>query len=177
MNLFETANQLKADKESKARKSSQASSPDTLTVPYFKGIVRKGDKYALSLSPKVHEHKGIIEYAEPVAIQVKPLTGSFLISYFTCLAYQLCKHNTKVVGKKVIVDPQPLTVFVVEALLRIEGFSLDDYAQGKTKGSVRIASHLKAISEQRGMKVSVDAKTGIISGITDKVACEVLNAI
>jgi len=177
MNLFETANQLKAEKESKARKSSQASSPDTLTIPYFKGIVRKGDRYSVSLSPRVIEEEGIIVSAEPIAIQVKPLTGSFLISYFSCLAYQLCKHNTKVVGKKVTADPQPLTVFVVEALLRIEGFSLDDYAQGKTKGSVRIASHLKAISEQRDLKVSVDAKTGEIKGITDKIACQVLNAI
>ena len=173
MNLFEQASQLKADKESKARKSSQASSPDTLTVPYFKGIVRKGDRYSVNLMPKVYEHEGIIEYVEPVSIAVKPLTGSFLISYFTCLAYQLCKRNMK--GKKA--DPQPLTTFVVEALLRIEGFSLDDYAQGKTKGSVRIASHLKAISEQRGMKIAVDAKTGEIKGITDDIACQVLNAI
>jgi len=177
MNLFETANAIKEAKEAKARKASQGSSPDTLTVPYFKGIVRKGDKYSVSLMPHVVEEKGIIVSAEPVAIQVKPLTGSFLISYFSCLAYQLCKHNTKVVGKKVVADEQPLTVFVVEALLRIEGFSLDDYAQGKTKGSVRIASHLKAIAEQRDLKVSVDAKTGIISGITDKIACQVLSAI
>jgi len=177
MNLFESAQAIKSERDAKARKSSQGSSPDTLTVPYFKGIVRKGDKYTVKLAPRVYEHEGIIEGVEEQALQVKPLTGAFLISYFTCLAYEMCKNNMKGKGKTAKPDPQPLTTYVVEALLKIEGFSLEDYAQGKTKGSVRIASHLKAISEQRDLKISVDAKTGTISGITDKVACEVLSSL
>lgn len=156
MNIFEQAQAIKEAKEASARKGSVSSSPDTLTIPYFKGIVRKGDKYST---------KGTIK-KKACEFQVKPLTGAFLISYFSCLAYCLCKA-----------EKQPCTIFVVQALLQHEGFSLDDYAQGKTKGSTRIAGHLKAIAEQRNLPLSVDAKTGEIKGLSDEIAKSVLSSL
>lgn len=164
MNLFEQANAIEVAAKASARKGSTMSSPDTLTIPYFKGIVRKGDAYTLKINKTSKDDKGKT-VKSIVDLKVKPLTGAFIISYATCLAYFICKEAK-----------QPLTVFVVQALLQQEGFSLEDYSQGKTKGSKRIALHLKAIAEQRGLKLSCN-DTGIIEGITDKIACEVLTAI
>jgi hypothetical protein len=177
MNLFETAAAIKTEQENKARKGTSASLASTITVPYFKGLYRKGDKYTVTLAPKVIEEKGVIVDAQAQAVSVKPLTGAFLISYMTCLAYTFCKDNTKTVKGKTVADPMPLTVHVVQALLQIEGFSLDDYAQGKTTGSKRIEQHLKAVSEQRALNLSVDTKTGIITGLTDTIVNSVLSAI
>ena len=182
MNLFETASIIKAEQESKARKGTSASLASTITVPYFKGLYRKGDKYNVLHTYKTVEEKGIIVDAHIVPMQVKPLTGAFLISYMTCLAYTFCRDNvvtTKDKKGKVTekADPKPLTVHIVQALIQLEGFSLEDYAQGKTTGSKRIEQHLKAIAEQRKLAISVDAKTGVITGLNDAIVNSVLSAI
>ena len=182
MNLFETAASIKTEQENKARKGTTASLQSTITVPYFKGLYRKGDKYTVTHTYKTAEDKGVIVDAHIVPMQSKPLTGAFLISYMTCLAYTFCRDNViatkdkkgKVTEKP---DPKPLTVHVVQALLQLEGFSLDDYAQGKTTGSKRIEQHLKAISEQRSLAIKVDAKTGVITGLNDAIVNSVLSAI
>jgi len=161
MNLFETAAQLQAKKEATSRKGAAAPLRDTLTIPYFKGYVRKGDRYTLALTHTVKDDKGKVKVAK-VAHSVKPLSGAFLISYFACLAYDLCK-----------VEKQPCTIFVVQALIAFEGFNLDEYSQGKVQGSSRVTTHLKAIAEQRGLNLTIDKKSGEIKGL-EKYACEVL---
>ena len=177
MNLFETASNIQKEHDNKARKGCSQSLASTITIPYFKGLYRKGDKYNVTLAPVVTEEKGVIIDAREQHIAVKPLTGAFLISYFTCLAYSICKTNTTKKGNKTVLAPMPCTTYVVQALLQIEGFTLDDYAQGKTTGAKRIELHLKAMTEQRGMALTVDAKTGEISGLTDEIVNSVLTSI
>lgn len=173
MNLFETASSLKAVSDSKKRKGSSASLAETITVPYFKGLYRRGDKYSVTLTktlPAIKADKEAGIKASPatkkeVSLQVKPLAGAFILSYFTCLASCLCKEAN-----------QPLTTFVVQALIGLEGFSLADYAQGKTTGAKRVETHLKAMNEQRGLNISVNNE-GLIAGLSDAIVDDVLSAI
>jgi len=158
MNLFENANALSVEHESKARKGSKGSSPLTLTIPYFQGVVRRGEEYSLALTRKEGRK------AVPATLQVKPLSGTFILSYFTCLAFCIAEEAK-----------QPCTTFLVQALITQEGFTLGEYCQGKVQGASRIAKHLKDLTKQGKITVSVNDK-GIISGITPEVMNAVLTA-
>ena len=163
MNIFEKAKAIETERKANARKGSTAPLRDTLTIPEFKGYVRKGERYSIPLVRSIKDDKGKVK-AMKVDYSVKPLSGAFILSYFSCLAYDLCKA-----------EKQPLTVFVVQALIEYEGFTLSEYSQGKVQGSARITAHLKAIAEQRGLTLSVNKDTGEIAGI-EKYACKVIQA-
>jgi hypothetical protein len=173
MNLFDKADSIKAVVDSKKR-SGKIALKSTIAVPYFKGLYRKGDFYPC----KIGKGKKATE------IKVKPLTGAFIISYFTCLAQDIVREENQHRRLNEILDPlqespyNPVgsTTFLVEALIASEGFSLAEYSQGKTEGARRIEQHLKTVAEQRGLRVAVDAQ-GQIEGITEQIACSVLSAI
>jgi len=158
MNLFENATALETDAKSKARKGSKGSSPLTLTIPYFQGVVRRGETYSLDLTKK--EGRKTV----PATLQVKPVSGTFILSYFTCLAFCIAQEAK-----------QPCTTFLVQALISQEGFTLGEYCQGKIAGANRIAKHLKDLTKQGKISVSVNDK-GIITGITPEVMNAVLTA-
>lgn len=155
MNLFKIADESKKVADSKKR-GNQSALKTTISIPYFKGLYRK---------------KG-------------NLTGAFLISYFTCLAFCIVKAENahRTFSNSIRPDTEDampsvhLSTYLIEALLNQEGFSLAEYQQGKTQGAKRIEQHLKAIAEKEEMSFSVNEQ-GVVKGVTPKVAQSVLSAI
>ena len=148
--IFDIAVQNKAKRDSKKR-GSQASLKSTISIPFFKGVYRK---------------KGNV-------------TGTFVMSYFTCIAYCLVKHenadrtekNKSIKKKDDKLAPVTLDTFLIEALISSEGFALDTYSQGKVQGAKRIEGHLNAI------ELAVSVKDDVVVGLTDKIVDAVLTAI
>lgn len=168
MKIFKQAEQKKQEADSKKR-GNNASLKSTVSIPYFKGLYRKGDAYTI----KCKQNKKKID------VVVKPLTGSFIISYATCLAQCIVNaENDKRRFSNDIEDclaPVTLSSYLIEVVLSSEGFSLDDYAQGKTQGARRIEQHCKAIAEQRELSITV--QDSIIQGVTPEIVNAVLSAI
>jgi len=158
MNLFENATALAAVAESKMRKGSKGNIALNLTIPYFQGVVRRGEEYSLTLTKK-EGRKSL-----PVTMKVKPVSGTFILSYFTCLAFCIAQEAK-----------QPCTIFLVQALIAQEGFTLGEYCQGKVQGANRITKHLKDLTKQGKVSVSVSDK-GLITGITPEMMNAVLTA-
>jgi hypothetical protein len=158
MNLFENATALSAVAESKMRKGIKGNVALNLTIPYFQGVVRRGESYSLSLTRK-EGRKNVA-----VQLQVKPLSGAFILSYFVCLASCIAQEAK-----------QPCTTFLVQALITQEGFTLSEYAQGKIAGASRVAKHLKDLTKQGKISVSVSEK-GVITGLTPEMINAVLTA-
>jgi hypothetical protein len=153
--LFAQATVL-AESREKQGCTSTSSAPK---IPYFKGFVRKkSEVYTLTLTKK--EGKKSV----PVKMQVETLTGTFILSYFTCLAACIAAKAE-----------QPLTTTFIEMLLIREGFTFAEYAHNKVKGSARIAKHLKDLTKQGKINVSVSDK-GVITGLTPEVINAVLTA-
>jgi len=171
MNIFKQAEQVKAKADS-TKRGNQVALKSTITVPCFKGLYRKGEPYTI----KVKQGKKKID------VSVKPLTGAFILSYFTCLAacivqdenaYRAASNSTGLNDKEL--EPVQLTSHLVEVVLSSEGFSLDDYKQGKTTGARRIESHLKAMREQRDINIAI--KDSVITGLNQDIVQAVLSAI
>jgi len=151
--IFDIAVQNKATRDSKKR-GKNTSLKSTITVPHFKGLYRKE-----------RDNK-------------KSLTGTFIISYFTCLAYCVVKYENayRVLANKHLkkgdkLVPVVLNTFIIEALISAEGFSTDTYCQGKTTGAKRIERHLNDI------ELDVSVKDDVVQGLTVKIVNEVLSAI
>jgi len=171
MNIFKQAEQAKQKAES-TKRGNQVALKSTVTIPYFKGLYRKGDAYEV----KVKQGK------KKVALSVKPLTGAFILSYFTCLAacivqdenqYRAASNSTGLNDKEL--EPVQLTSHLVEVLIASEGFALDDYKQGKTQGAKRVESHLKAMKEQRDINIAINES--VITGLNNEIVQAVLSAI
>jgi hypothetical protein len=158
MNLFENATALAAVAESKMRKGGKGNVALNLTIPYFQGVVRRGEEYSLTLTKK-EGRKSL-----PFEVKVKPVSGTFILSYFTCLALCIAEEAK-----------QPCTAFLVQALIAQEGFTLSEYAQGKVQGASRITKHLRDLTKQGKISVSVSDK-GVISGLTPEIVNAVLTA-
>ncbi len=148
--IFDIAISNKAKRDSK-KKGNLSSLKSTIVLPFFKGVYRK---------------KGNV-------------TGTFVMSYFTCIAYCIVKHenaertekNKSIKKKDDKLVPVALDTFLIEALISSEGFALDTYSQGKVQGAKRIEGHLNAI------ELAVSVKDDIVSGLTDKIVESVLTAI
>jgi hypothetical protein len=165
MNLFEKAKKIETDIASKTRKGSNAPLSSTVAMPFFKGNMRKGDSTYLvkGIATRKDDKGKVIKVAVQYDSRRKPLAGTFLLSYFSCLAYDICKEAK-----------QPCTTYLVQALIEHEGFTLDEYSQGKIQGASRIAKHLKDIAIREKLAISISDK-GLITGL-EKYACKVLQA-
>ena len=171
MNIFQIAEQAKQKAES-TKRGNNVALKSTVTIPYFKGLYRKGEPYTI----KVKQGKKKID------VSVKPLTGAFILSYFTCLAacivqdenaYREASNSTGLNEKPL--EPVQLTSYLIEVLIASEGFCLDDYKQGKTQGAKRVESHLKAMKEQRDIDIVIS--DSVITGLNQDIVQAVLSAI
>jgi hypothetical protein len=154
--LFAQAALLAESREKEGKKGVTGKNPK---IPYFLGYYRKkSEVYTLTLTRK--EGKKVI----PVEVKVETLTGAFILSYFVCLG-ACCAMQAQ----------QPLTVTFIESLLTREGFNLAEYSHSKVQGASRVAKHLKDLTKQGKISVSVSDK-GIISGITKEMIDAVLTA-
>ncbi len=177
MNLFNIANDKKVVADSK-RRGSQAALKTTISIPFFKGVYRVGKENKL-YSIKVAPLKG----KKKVVVPVKPITGAFIITYFSCLAFDLVQDENRHRAacnfadplKESALAPFDLTTFFVEALIESEGFTYTDYQQGKTQGATRIGRHITEVSEKNELPITVD--DSIIKGITPEIADSVLTSI
>ena len=171
MNIFKIAEQKKVVADS-SKRGNNAALKTTISIPYFKGLYRKGESYSI----KIGKGKKVTE------VTVKPLTGAFIISYATCLSACLVQEeNRRVQASNFLAytedtqEPVILTTYLIEAVLSSEGFAFDDYAQGKTQGARRIEQHLKAIATQRELPINVE--NDIVTGVTTEIVSSVLSAI
>jgi len=154
--LFKEAALLAESREKQGKKGVTGQSPK---IPYFLGYMRKKSEiYSLTLTKKVG--KKVV----PVEIQVEKLTGTFILSYFVCLGACIAQEAQ-----------QPLTVTFIESLLVREGFTLNEYSHSKVTGASRVAKHLKDLTKQGKISVSVSDK-GVISGVTPEMMNAVLTA-
>jgi len=154
--LFVQAAALAESREKAGKKGVTSKSPK---IPYFLGYFRKkSEVYSLTLTKKVGKK------TVPVEVKVETLTGAFILSYFVCLG-ACCAIQAE----------QPLTVTFIESLLTREGFNLAEYSHSKVTGASRVAKHLKDLTKQGKISVSVSDK-GVISGITPEMIHAVLTA-
>jgi hypothetical protein len=154
--LFKEAALLAESREKAGKKSVTSKSPK---IPYFLGYMRKkSEVYTLTLTRK-EGRKSI-----PVEVKVETLTGAFILSYFVCLGACIAQQAQ-----------QPLTVTFIESLLTREGFNLAEYSHSKVTGASRVAKHVKDLTKQGKISVSVSNK-GVISGVTPEMIHAVLTA-
>jgi hypothetical protein len=163
MNLFvedeDLFVQAAALAESRQKQGKKGVTSQTPKIPYFLGYMRKkSEVYTLTLTKKVGK-KNV-----PVDVKVETLTGTFILSYFVCLGACIAQEAK-----------QPLTVTFVESLLNREGFLASEYSHSKVTGASRVAKHLKDLTKQGKISVSVSEK-GVISGITPEIMNAVLTA-
>jgi hypothetical protein len=154
--LFVQAAALAESRTKQGKKSVTGKSP---VIPYFQGYYRKkSEVYTLTLTKKVG--KKVV----PVEVKVETLTGAFILSYFVCLGACIALQAE-----------QPLTVTFIESLLVREGFLASEYSHSKVTGASRVAKHLKDLTKQGKISVSVSDK-GVISGVTPEMIHDVLTA-
>lgn len=182
MNLFDKAIEIQTEIQSKSRKGSSVRR-DSIKLPFFKGNMRS-KKHAYSIDCKSIKVKGKKQKKVIVPVS-KPVTGAFLISYFSCLAYDIvhCENKYRIANnffsnhfdseKKDLVS---FTTFLIEVLLSQEGFAFSDYSQGTIQGAKRIEKHLRDISERENLKLVIDSNS-LISGFNTDITNQVLLSV
>ena len=163
MNIFQSSLILKKQADSK-NTSSLVAHRENVKLPYFKGNMRR---------------KGTV-------------TSAFLINYFTVLAACIVQAENQAIlnvrsfcvkripsiaglkGKKPKLHK--VSIYLIEALLSSEGFTLADYKQGSNSGSKSISKSLTAFSVKENLGIVID-KQGNVSGLTPEIINSCLSAI
>ena len=178
-NLFEVAQGLKQVVDSKSRKGLSVSR-DKIKLPYFRGNFRSEKSGTFSLDLKTVKIKG--KRTKKVTVTGSNVTGAFLISYFSCLAYCIvqCENQYRHANNYFSFDAEkkaivPFTTYLIEALLSQEGYSFADYKQGSITGAKRIENHIVAIAKREKLAFAINES--IITGFTPVIVNNVLSAV
>lgn len=180
MNIFETAEN--ASQAKNVARQTFASVPSK--VPFFSGLYRsekKGQGHVAGtfiLSYITCLTQSIVNAENSKRTRIEDSRARVLAR----LDEQLKKSKTKSFKDFVAyykgLDTRPVrnTTFLCEAVASQEGFALEDYSQGSTKGQARFYSHLKALIGKQGLPITINKQTGEIVGITPTIINAVLTA-